>query len=322
MKADSMNDQLRRRVAEFNDDYFDERGKRPRNFVCPVTLLDEPTELIKGHVFSQSLPGCRRTWVPQRKDIDNVFSTVEADFHAAINARSVSIDEIMADKKLYKQIRPTFEFNGARVKGGFHRMGRKKDNQVDFVAQLPIAEVGEKSSVTIDSIIERDDCAAAFICALQSAHLTMFELLGYSYVFSYSGQFLAGILNEYAQRTANDKASKIRVAESFHSTCMQMVVPLEATSEKLPFQGTLDDQKLLTVIDSIGRQYATGIVTRFASEFLIVLLPSGKDVCEKYMQSLLHPIDSIKFQIARIETHNRRIARVIPAPQTMTIQKW
>ena len=131
---------------------------------------------------------------------------------------------------------------------------------------------------------------------------------------------MAGILNKYVQQSANDKASNIRVAKSFHSTYLQMVVPLEAFPDESPFEGTLQDGKLLTVIDSVGRQYATGVVTRFSSEYLIVLLPSGKDDCDEYLQSLLSPMDSIKFHIVQIETLNRRIARVIPASKKMAIQ--
>ncbi len=314
-----MNNQLARRIGEFNKDYFENRGETPIHFVCPITLKDEQAELIKGHVFSQSIPRCTRTWVPQRKDVDNVFSAVESEFHAAINARTASIEEIISDKKLYKQIRPSFEFKGAPVKGAFHRNGPRKNHPVDFVAHLPASEVGEKSSVTIDSIIERDDCAAAFICALQSAHLTMFELLGYSYVFSYPGQYLAGILNEYVRQSSSDKASKIRLAQAFHSAYAQMVVPLDKIPKNTPFEGTLNDKKLLTMVAPNGSQYATGIATRFDDEFLIVLLPSDKSKREQYAQTILEPMECLTFHVAQIETRNRRIATVLPSPELMTI---
>ena len=148
-----MNYKLSLRVDEFNKDYFRERREKPQFFVCPITLRDEQAELIKGHVFSQSLPGCAKKWVPQRKDVDNVFSAVESEFHAAVRAKNVTIEEIISDKKLYKQIRPSFELNGTPVKGAFHAKGSKKNRQVDFVAQLPACEVGEDSSVNLLSLI-------------------------------------------------------------------------------------------------------------------------------------------------------------------------
>ena len=232
----------------------------------------------------------------------------------------MSIDELLSDKKLYKQIRPTFEFDGSPVKATFQRVVPRKKNKPDLVAYLPASEVGDEASVTVDSIIDRDDCAAAFVCALQSAHLTMFELLGYSYVFSYPGSFLAGVLNDYVQKSSSDKASKIQLAETFHARYMNMVVPMDAVAEQLPFEGTLSDKKLLTVVDGGGKQYATGVVTRFADEFLIVLLPAGKDTRDRYLRMLDKPMEAVSFHLTQIETVSRRIKNVIPTPQLMTIR--
>ena len=320
MKANRLANQFALRVSAFNRDYFDERGEKPNHFVCPITLRDEPAELIKGHVFSQTLPGCSGKWVPQRKDVDNVFSAVESDFQAAIRAKSNSIDEIMSDKKLYKQIRPKFELNGSPVNAGFHKSGRGKKHSADFIAHLPASEIGDKLFVTIDSIVERDDCAAAFVCALQSAHLTMFELLGYSYVYSYPGNFLAGVLNSYVQQAASDRASRVLLAETFRTEYLNMVIPLEEFTSTPPFEGTLEDKKLLTVVGQDGVQHATGIVVRFASEFLIVLLPSEKSKQGKYFKLLMEPMDSITFHVTQIETRDRRITQVFPTSQFMKIQ--
>ena len=67
------------------------RGFRA-TFYCPILYVKELTELCKGHVLPQAVGG--RTWVVQRKDVDNFFgSFAEAGFSHGVKLRSMGFDD-------------------------------------------------------------------------------------------------------------------------------------------------------------------------------------------------------------------------------------
>jgi hypothetical protein len=323
-----MNQQLATRIKIFNEDYLQATGRLVTNFVCPITLLDEPVELIKGHVVSQSLKNCSRVWVPQRKDVDGAFSSVESDLQGAIDVRGRTTDEIVTDKKLYQLANPKIEFQGKEVK---HRIKAvkeqtnsettesKSNSEVDLIAYLPKDEVKDANHIDVALVIERDDCAAAFVSALQAAHLTMFHLLGYYYVFSYSGNRLRTILNDYFAKAPNKKRERIALAKEMHRKLMRMSIPLVFPGDPI-FSGTVADKKFLMIIDESGRDYAWGIIVRFKDDYFAVPLPVSDETAEQYDLMMTGSLEQLLVRPAHLDIENRRLKDVAVAAEISTLQ--
>ncbi|HEY3290149.1 MAG TPA: hypothetical protein VGK87_08495, partial [Anaerolineae bacterium] len=74
-------------LIRLNSDYSALTGKVVQNFVCPITLLDDPvSELCDGHVLNKSIKKAAKVAVIQRKDVDNHFGrTIEPDLVRFLN---------------------------------------------------------------------------------------------------------------------------------------------------------------------------------------------------------------------------------------------
>lgn len=69
-------------------------GRDFRHFICPITLRDEPCELMDGHILNEAFVTARRMTVIQRKDVDNYFgSSIERDFTNHLNNEVATKEE-------------------------------------------------------------------------------------------------------------------------------------------------------------------------------------------------------------------------------------
>lgn len=158
-------------------------------FLCPILLRDERAILCRGHVLPKSV-GSSADTVLQRKDVDNFFgSFVEADFGHGVNIRGLSFSDTikyMLDKhpsSRLKWLLRSDDGDETQVKVGhfdkerFAVYGAAPDEKVKY-------EMG----------FSYDLRYATLLSCLHSVHLGQFRALGYSYVNSNAGRYIAKLL--------------------------------------------------------------------------------------------------------------------------------
>ena len=69
------NSGLARRLESYRLDYEQVTGKPFEHFFCPILGVDEPAELIRGHVINRAFRDAPRAWVIQRSDVDNFYGS-------------------------------------------------------------------------------------------------------------------------------------------------------------------------------------------------------------------------------------------------------
>ena len=302
---------LRDRVAVFNRDYSNVMGSYPAHFVCPIRCTDEAGELIKGHVISRTLQNCSRIWVPQRGDVDGVFGTVAAEFQKNFVARIENPADLLADKKAYKQVRPKLELNGVKLQP-YYDVSRKADTEVPLVIPVPVEQAEGKDVLDIDVVIDRDDRAVALMAALHAAHLTMFYLNGYKYVFSVSGRFMADILNDYCTRAMPlSRADRVKLATEYCDSLRWMHAPLVGAEG---LEGTVEDRKFLVVSSENEAVYAWGIIVRFDTDRIAVFIPLSPETEDLYFDQLDGKSSQLYVRVARLVGSGLEISHVEMSP--------
>ena len=301
---------LQDRIALFNSDYEDLTGEQVSNFLCPIRRTDEPGELIKGHVISQTLENCSRVWVPQRGDVDGVFGSVEAEFHKHFAARIEDPIDLLTDKKAYKQVNPKIELKGVELRSYYDASQRVAGSNIEvpFIVEVPLKHVEDKNHVDVEIVIDRDDRAVAFLSALHSAHLTMFHLNGYTYALGPAGLFIADILNDYCTKAMSlSRTKRIELAKEYHASHEGMHVSLGNAGG---LKGTVDDKHFLSVWTENGICYAWGIIVRFNSDLIVVFMPIAPDTQVFYFDQLDGKFSQLNVKITRMIGSKLRINQI------------
>jgi len=226
--------EIRKHNARLEDltSAFRRRGvsKHPMDFLCPILQVEEPAILCKGHIVPRAVRG--RTWVVQRKDVDNFFGRfVEADFIHGVRLRAMptfedAVEYVVKHHLARRADLSIFDGNGARASvhpmrkwaGGQEVVVRPRDSVIDVDGDLSM-------SIAFDVHYE------TLLTCLHTAHLGNFQGGRYAYVTSRSGRFVANLLRDVYRQFSHPGGGRRRSTDREHLAAMcrahtNMVRPL------------------------------------------------------------------------------------------------
>jgi hypothetical protein len=249
-----MNEELRTRLEMLSQDYERVVGESFAHFVCPMLYHDEDTELCKGHIVPAAFRASDRRWTVQRKDVDSFFGrNFEADFLAIQERGKHDPADVLVDKQLSRQLQPKIVVDGSEVEY-FHPTGevpsrfseiemrRDRKRPVRLALKMEPSELLTRRLGDWQIRIEKDVRVPALVTLLRSAHLTMFDMLGYQYALSSSGRFLGDELGKLYLLNRNKRRNTVQVNAARHfAQCLNLVRPIVSATA---FQGTVSDQLL------------------------------------------------------------------------------
>ena len=281
-----------------NQDFKKVIGQSFNHFFCPILFVDETTELCEAHIVNKAFSNSSRRWTLQRKDVDNFFGTMfEGAFvDLQFNKPGVAY-KALTEPNLYQRLRPKIILNEVEVEHFVAKGQVPKDfpelqielDQKKVRLGLKISKESLKSCPDLNLQFEvyQDLRVQAFVSMLKAAHLTMFELLGYTYALGQSGLWLGQLLGTfYQENSGKSKKEVLQKAIEYFSPFTAMVRPvLDAPST---ITGTIDDRCVhLCWLKDTTNNIFWGIVVyvRTDDKLHAVLLPV-----------LEHKADAIRFE--------------------------
>ena len=280
-------EEVKRRIAKCNQDFFDSTDQRAKHFYCPITHEDIETEHCKGHILVESLKNSGM-WVPQREDVDNLFGeSVEGDFSKIVQDRRKSTGEILADFKLRKRHRPQILCGGNVVPHYFSksenvatghtafRMSGPTETDEYLVVKMDNNEVMRLHEKPIQLLIDRDYLPEVIASVLKAAHLTMFRLFGYKHVFSYSGLILSDLLGKFFKAAKeSDRSQRKSLVEEHFLKANAYISPM-CTAPDADVRGSLLDHKFLMGMGSSEGPFTVGVIVPAGKDIFVVFLPTN-----------------------------------------------
>ena len=269
-----MDAELRRRIAECQQDHEVEIGRPFDHFHCPILHVDEAVEMCKGHVVPKKFK-TSNAWVPQRADMDNFYGTVvESMFVGIVQDRGKDAFHVWLDPKLRRRHRPRIESGGKAVDHYFslppspvegHTPVQLTTDSGKAICNLTVKmsadELKSLDGSKIQLVVERDYRAPVIASLIKAAHLTLFKMLGYRYVYSASGLYLANILATFFCDHSRSRDVTEEAVESYFRPFSGMVSPM-ITADPTALQGTVIDNRILGCMASRGGMFALGVIVR------------------------------------------------------------
>ena len=255
-------DWMEQRKAALKRDYESVTGRSWKHFFCPILYRDEETDLCRAHIVNEAFIDGDRSQTIQRSDVDNHYGTLfESDFldvqwvdrpvaNKALkdrNLRQKLALRLLSDDKVQQHYFPP---SNSSVNREIHTpIELNVDGEtIPLALKQPRGEVEQKLEGRWEFRVEKDASLAAVVSLLKSAHLTLFHLLGYKYVFSPGGQLLGrNALGEFFLNTYNtqglSRKCALEIAKRHFSPYASTVRPM--TAQFLDLQGTISDGQFL-----------------------------------------------------------------------------
>jgi len=287
--AQRLNQCTRNRLEIHRADYVEVTGKPFDHFFCPILLTDEPGELMRGHVINEAYKGSSKAWVIQRKDVDGFYGGFfEGDFELLQYKNRASLLQHFTDPKLFRAARPMI-YCRDQVIQYFLRLGKDRLKPPPPGFQFVEWEIdGEEVILNVRASNEQmmlgpgawehetkiDLRLPACVSLIKAAHLSMFSVLGYRYVLSNAGRFVAqDILGTFFQdnRQVRTKKEAQRRALQFFKPFRHMVRPMQSGGAVL--DGTLSDGAIRLCTGASGNYWGMMIFVRTGQVRHTVLLP-------------------------------------------------
>lgn len=309
-----MSERLNTRVEMLKADFQAETGAPFKHFYCPFLHVDEPAPLCEGHIINEAFGTCN-AWMPQRKDFDNFYgSKVEADFISAAQDRTKTAFEKWIDPKLNQRYRPQLLSKGVSVEHYITKKIKSVQGHTplvmtnaggDILGHLVIKKTPDEvkalhaTDMQVVAVPPATFVPAIIASVLKAAHLTMFNLIGYKYVFSTAGLYLAGILRDFYERfrTTKKKSLAGELATAFRPHA-SLISPIILKNPSV-LAGTAIDNRLLAAIGGTEGTFAYGVlIPASPDDAFCVWLPSclGKTI-DTYFSFLKEPPPSIAVKL-------------------------
>lgn len=235
-----MNDAGTAKLEELRADFASIAGRPFRHFYCPILFKDEQTQLCRGHIVSSAFVGADRAWTIQRADVDAFFgSFFESDFLAIQERGKHRLVDILKNPKLSRLLRPKITADGKPVdyylpagsvpphhsQVTLHEGG---EPQAKLAFKLRPSEILASRQAQWQIGFTKDLRLAALVSLLRSAHLTLFNLLGYRYALSASGHFMGSdVLGKFfAKHAGRDKRTVLAAARKHFPEFVNLVRPV------------------------------------------------------------------------------------------------
>jgi hypothetical protein len=267
-----MKKEIAAKLKHLNDDYEKITGHAFHHL-----FKDEETELCKGHIVNQAFRNSSRAWTIQRKDVDGFYGqNFESDFvYVGYKVEKLTPFDAIASSDFSKKLKPKILVDDQPVNYFYS----KSNNQSGFT-RIEI-ENNSKHPKDVESALDQnweieintDLRLSALVSLIKSAHLTLFEILGYFYASSLGGYFIGRqILGEFFLQN-QDKKSKTEILENanlFFQEFINMVRPVESFA--FDIKGTITD-KLLFVCKRNGIFWAFIVFVRTSKKLHAVMVP-------------------------------------------------
>jgi hypothetical protein len=181
---------------------------------------------------------------------------------------------------------------------------RRDGTAMQVVLEKTHEEMMEARTGNWEFVIEGDYTVPAIASLIKAAHLTLFQLLGYRYVYSAAGQFVGyRVLGDFFRRWQRRPMSKARhAAQDYFAPFRNMVRVLFTAGD--PLLGTVDDRKVFSCIGSSGTPFAVGVIIRAGEDRHVVLVPSSEhpDRVATYLDFLSNSNDRLMMTLARYDS--------------------
>ena len=296
-------------------DYEAVRGQPFEHFFCPILHVDEPTNLCRGHVVGKAFRSSN-LWVPQRADVDNFYGSIaEADFLHVIQDRSKSAVEVWLDPRSRKRHGPHLEYNGKKIEFYFigdtsqvplgqrvaSVIGPEGNTISDFAIKATAEELLSLDGKQIDVVVGRDYRPPVVASLIKAAHLTLFRKLGYAHVFSPTGVFLADILARFFQEQRRSNRDRQTAVAEYFQKHSNMVYPLIVRGGT-PFQGTVVDNFVLSLVGSSEGIFAVGVIVTAGNDSFCIFCPTYDHIAVgTYFSFLNEPPRSVAAKVTRFK---------------------
>jgi hypothetical protein len=314
-----MKPKIIKRLDALQRDFTSVVGQRFSHFFCPILFVDEETELCEAHIVNKAFAATSRRWTLQRKDVDNFFGTMfEGAFvDLQFNKPGLAYKALM-QPDLYRRFRPKVLLNSIGVEHfvatgpvptEFAELQLELDqDSIRLGMKMPKERLAVNTDLDLQFEVSRDLRVPAVVSILKAAHLTMFELLGYTYALGPGGAWLGRVLGAfYLQNIGRAKTDVLRNAVGHFGPLAAMVRPVKAAPTAIT--GTVDDRwvHLCWSVDATDRT-AWGIVVyaRTGDTRHAVLLPALEHQAgaDRFTQFLGATGDVFEVSIARfVDTH-------------------
>lgn len=314
-----MKPEIIKRLKSLQRDFNNVVGRRFSHFFCPILFVDEDAELCKAHIVNKAFAVATRRWTLQRKDVDNFFGTMfEGAFvDLQFNKPGVAYKALI-QPDLYRRFRPKIILDGVEVDHfaatgpvpkEFAELQMELDqDSVRLGLKMPKDRLAIDTDPNLQFEVSRDLRVPAVVSILKAAHLTMFELLGYTYALGPGGAWLGQVLGTfYLQNKGNAKKDVLKNAVEHFGPLAAMVRPVVAAP--VAITGTIDDRLVhLCWSDDEKDRTPWGIVVyvRTGDTLHAVLLPALEHQMgvDRFSQFLCIQGDVFKVSITRFaDTH-------------------
>jgi len=151
--------------------------------------------------------------------------------------------------------------------------------------------------------VERDYRAPVIASLIKAAHLTLFSMLGYRYVYSASGLYLADILAKFFRNHPNVREVTEDDVERYFRPLTGMVSPMITTDPSV-LQGTVTDNRVLGCVASSGGLFALGVIVRASDDdAFCVFVPTDVGI-DTYLSFVNEPPKSIAIKLMQYFSAN------------------
>lgn len=301
---------VQRALPLLREDYARVTGKPFNHFYCPILCKDEEVKLCMGHIVNQAIANSSRSCVVQRADVDGFFGTVvESDFVTMACALRSGLREVLSDPDLSKKLKPKImvdgeEFRHFHYKGHFDKqehtpflLENREGDGLRLVLQRNPEVVTAAQGKQWAVVVEADFRVCYLASLIKAAYLTLFRLLGYSYVLSAAGQYVGhDILGGFFRAAAGMATSKAkRVAADYFRQYVHMVRPIVGVGGTPP-QGTIEDYQAQVCFGSSGRPFGLVVCVRVNTDIHAVLMPDfgHPDSVEAYLYFMRNEQESLR----------------------------
>ena len=273
------------------------RGRIRSSFFCPILMVEEEAELCRGHVLPRAVGGDR--WVVQRKDVDNFYGTfANADFVHGLKLRTSDPNEMLQHVRKHK-LRGRIRVESPQFPPGRHRIDDLIPGVVD----------GD-----YDVRLRFDIEYQTLLSCIHTAHLGHFREMGYRYVASKTGGFLADLLRTvYEHYSRPERRTHRRLVKKDPSELARICLPYQNLVRPLSGSESLYDKLLdepfrwFAVAWDGDVMFATIDFLRSGGEVNAVMLPMSFDERSAAIVCSSVPI-SFEVGLARLDGGSVQVA--------------
>ena len=310
------------RLDALRSDFSSIAGRPFQHFYCPILFRDEDTALCQGHLVSDAFVGNDGAWTVQRKDVDEFFGAFfESDFQAIQERGKHHLFDIIKNPKLSRLLRPrilredqevAFYVPAGKVPAAHSPVTFNKGEtpHVELVLKLRPSDFLASQQAKWQIGFEKDVRLPALVSILHSAHLIMFNLLGYRYALSAGGHFMGSdVLGKFVEQHAGKRKREILAAARKHfSEFCNLARPVLAAPSEMTETNT---DPVFYWCSGTPRPWAFVLFIKTGDSVHAAIVPTLTDPegAARFYRFLKQPQRSIEVQHAKFKGTEWEVAR-------------